>query len=312
MIKTLTLTALFASLTTAALAAPVLKSEVTVNTPIVTVGDMFDDPGVLAEKAMFRAPLPGTTGTVTLEAVQQAATLAGITDYTADGVLRVRVARAATIVDQPMLTGLITEDLAARGIVTSGIEVEARFDRPNLSYNAEQVDVPVTLVNLRYTPGNGAFAARFMIAGTDDPVDVSGHIELMVEAPHLVATKPAGAILTPTDIEMRKIPLKQAEASGVATIEQLVGKELTRQSRGGMLLRAADVTEPTVVERNALVTVVLQNGPMTLTVKGQALTDASAGQPVQVLNTISRKILTGTALENGAVAVSTNLNVAGL
>lgn len=296
----------------AALAGPALRSEVTVNTPIVTVGDMFDDPGILAEKALFRAPRPGTTGTVAIEDVERAAAIVGLTGYTTEGVLRVRVTRAAAVVDAAMLTDLITADLTARGIVHAGITVEARFDAPNPSFNAEMTEVPASLVSLRYTPGNGAFAARFMIAGTDAPVDLTGRIELLVEAPHLVATRPAGTVLTLDDIEMRPIPLRNAEASGAATLDQLVGRQLTRQSRGGMLLKAADVTEPRVVERNAVVTVVLSEGPMTLTVKGQALNGAAAGETVQVLNTVSRRILTGTALPGGAVAVSSTINIAGL
>jgi flagella basal body P-ring formation protein FlgA len=161
-------------------------------------------------------------------------------------------------------------------------------------------------------PGSGGFAARFMIAGTDAPVDVNGRIELMIEAPHLATTRPAGTILTLDDIEMRAVPLRTAESSGVATIEQLVGKQLTRQGRAGLMLRVTDVTEPRVVERNALVTVILNNGPMTLTVKGQALNGAAAGASVQVLNTVSNKILIGTARSDGAVEISSNLKVAGL
>ena len=45
-------------------AQPALKGDITVNTDIVTVGDMFDNPGELAETAIFRAPSPGTTGIV--------------------------------------------------------------------------------------------------------------------------------------------------------------------------------------------------------------------------------------------------------
>jgi flagella basal body P-ring formation protein FlgA len=58
--------------------------------------------------------------------------------------------------------------------------------------------------------------------------------------------------------------------------------------------------------------VVFTQGPMTLTIKGQALNGAAAGQPVQVLNPVSRKILYGTALPNGAVAITTTIAVAGL
>ena len=307
LIATLALTLL----ATAAQAAPVLRSEVTVNHPIVTVGDMFDDAGLLAEKAMFRAPSPGTSGTVSLEAVRAAAAAVGLSDYDAEGVLRVRVARAATRVDAAMLTAMITGDLRARGIVADGVEVVARFAQ-DVTLQAEAVESPVNLVDLRYMPGSGAFTLRILVAGIDTPVDLGGRIELMVEAPHLVGTRAAGSILTPEDVEMRLVPLRNAESSGVATLDQLVGKELTRQSRGGMMLRLNDVTEPRVVERNAMVTVVLKQGPMTLTVRGQALNNAAAGEAVQVLNPTSRKILHGVALPNGAVELSTTIAVAGL
>jgi flagellar basal body P-ring formation protein FlgA len=310
--KTLLLCALFVAAATGASAAPVLRSEVTVNKPIVTVGDLFDDAGLLAEKALFRAPAPGTAGTVSLDAVKQAARLVGLKEYESEGVLRVRVARAATMIDGPVLTGLVVNDLASRGIVTDKITVEARFDTPNPSFNAEAVADPVQLTSLRYTPGNGSFVARFTIAGTDKPIELSGRIELMIEAPHLIATQGAGTILRPEHIEMRLVPLRHAEAAGIPALDQLVGKQLTRQSRGGLMLRASDVTEPLVVERNALVTVVLNAGPMTLTVKGQALNAAAAGETVQVLNSVSRKILIGTALPSGAVAVTNTINVAGL
>jgi flagella basal body P-ring formation protein FlgA len=311
-LKSFALATALIAIATAAGAAPVLRSEVTVISPIVTVGDMFDDAGSLAEQALFRAPAPGTSGTVSLEAVEQAARLIGLTNYASEGVLRVRVARAGKVVDEPALTDLIVGDLMARGIVTDDVAVEARFETPNLIFTAEAVPVPVELTSLRYTPGNGAFSARFSIAGTDAPVDVNGRIELMAEAPHLVTTRPAGTILEPADIEMRRVPLKQVESSGVATLEQLVGKQLTRQSRGGLLLRATDVKEPQVVERNALVTVILSTGPLTLTVKGQALNSAAIGEPVQVLNSVSRKILYGVALPSGAVEITNTVNIAGL
>jgi flagella basal body P-ring formation protein FlgA len=313
-LRSIALAALFALTASAAAAMPVLKSEVTVTGPIVTVGDMFEDAGSFAETAIFRSPAPGTTGTVSLDAVAQAAILAGLGDYDASNVLRVRVARSASFVDAAVLTGFITEDLRTRGIVHDGIEVDARFDVPDISFSADAVELPVKLLDLRYTPANGAFAARFMIAGTDQPVDVTGRVEFMVEAPHLMGSKPAGTILTSDDVEMRLIPLRQAEGSGAATLDQLVGKQLMRQSRAGMLLRAADVTEPRVVERNAVVTVILHHGPMTLTVKGQALNGAAVGQPVQVLNSVSRKVLFGTAMPNGTVSMTSNstFTVAGL
>jgi len=313
MTRKLVLAIAFASFGIAAAnGAPVLRADVTVVSEIVTVGDMFDNPGALAEKALFRAPLPGTTGVVSLDAVRGAAALVGLVDFENEGVARVRVARASSLVDATALTNLIAQDLVARGIASGDTTVQVALDTPDLAFNAEAVAVPVQLVSLRYMPGSHAFAARFVIAGKDLPLDVTGRIEMMIEAPHLAASLPAGSILRPADVEMKLVPLKFAESAGIAELDQLVGRQLQRQSRIGMMLKATDVTDPEVVRRNSLVTVYLHTGPMTLTVRGQALNNASVGQPVQVLNPASKKILHGVAMADGSVGITSTLNVAGL
>ncbi|KQU96675.1 flagellar basal body P-ring formation chaperone FlgA [Devosia sp. Root105] len=310
------LPALFLAFTgSTAFAAPVLKAEVSVNHPVITVGDMFEDAGLLAERALFRAPEPGTTGIVGLDAVRSAAAKAGLTDYTQDGLLSVRVERRATVVDTTVLSGLISADLAVRGLLPAGAELHTRFDDPALSYNAEAVETPVTLLALRYQPGAASFSARFQVAGMELPVDVAGSIDLLVEVPHLAASLKAGAVLTPADIEMKRVSLAFADQSGVENFDDLVGKQLRRNSRAGVMLKATDVTEPLAVRRNTEVTVLLRTGPMTLTVVGQSLGDAVTGQPVQVMNSVTRKILNGVATAGGAVEITTaatKLQVAGL
>ena len=295
-----------------AAAAPVLKSEAVVADPIVTVGDMFDDAGALAETPLFRAPKPGTTGMVNLDDVRAATARIGLVDYGTNGLSGIRVTRAAAIVDQAVLTGLITDDLEARGIITQGMSANTMFATPVNTINAEAVAQPATLVSLRYLPANGAFSARFTIAGVDHPLDVSGTIEMMIEAPHLVGSLTAGSVLGVQDIEMRPVPLRYAEASGVARIEDLLGKALNRQSREGMMLKATDVSVPLLIGKNDLVTIYYRKGPLTLTVKGQAVTGASQGSPLQVLNLMSKRVVGATALAAGAVEVSADALIAGL
>lgn len=298
-----------------ALASPALKAEVSVNHPVITVGDMFDDAGLLAEKPLFRAPAPGTSGMVSLQAVEAAVAKVGLADYAADGVLAVKVERRAAVIDTTELTNLIEGDLSFRGLLPAGAEVDARFDGGALSFNAEDVAVPVSLSALRWQPGSRAFAARFEIAGIDAPVDVTGTIDLMVEVPHLAATLKAGAVLGPSDIEMKRVPFDYADRSGIEALDDLVGKELRRNGRAGLMLKAADVMEPLAVHRNTQVTVLLKTGPMTLTVVAQSLGDASVGEPVQVMNSVTKKILNGVATAAGTVTIATaatKLQVAGL
>lgn len=310
--KTLTLAFALALLSTAALANPSLKGDITVNTDIVTVGDMFDNSGEMSEMAIFRAPAPGTTGIVPLTDVQHAARLIGLNDFDNVGYTRIRVQRLTTVIDAATLSTLIGDELKRRGILAEGVTADTRFDLTNVALNAAQVADPATLADLRYTPDTGVFTARFMIAGIDQPVDLSGRIELMTTAPRLTATLAAGTVLSKDDFEMAPVPLKTASAGGYAELDQLVGKQLVRQSRAGIMLKPSDVDEPTVITRNALVTVQLAAGAMTLTVKGQALGSAAAGEPVDVLNTVTKKVLHGIARADGTVTIPTATNVASL
>jgi flagella basal body P-ring formation protein FlgA len=296
-----------------ALAAPALKGDITVTAGVITVGDMFDEPGLAAEDALFRAPKPGTTGNVTLRDIKAAAARIGIDAFETRGLDSIRVSRAATLIGQTDLAELIRADLANRGILTAGMSADTEFTTAFTALNAAAVETPVSLASLRYAPGNGTFTARFVIAGIDQPLDLSGSIELMIEAPHLVANTAAGTILTPDNIIMRPVPLRFAEASGVARLEDIVGKALSRQSREGMMLKPADLSTPLTIAKNDAVTIYFRRGPMTLTVKGQAVTGATLGAPLQVLNLMSRRVISATAIAAGAVEVSAEpLALAGL
>ena len=296
----------------AALAQPSLKGDITVNTDIVTVGDMFDNPGELSETAIFRAPAPGTTGIVPLSDVQNAARLIGLADFDNVGYTRVRVMRLTTVVDAATLSDIIGNELAKRGVVSGTTTAEARFDLPNISFNATQGANAVSLGDLRYVPETGAFTARFVIAGIDQPVDLTGTVQLMTQAPRLTTTHTVGDILTAGDFELTTVPLATANGAGYADLQQLIGKQLVRQSRAGIMLKPSDVADPTVVTRNASVTVMLKVGAMTLTVKGQALDTAAAGEPVDVLNPLTKKVLHGIARADGTVEIPTATTVAAL
>ncbi len=300
-------------LTSAAWSAPVLKADIVVSAPIVTVGDMFDAAGAGAEQPLFRAPNPGTSGMVSITDISAALARIGIEEYETGGVDGVRVSRAAAVVDEDVLSDLIAADLAGRGIISTGMTVDTLFAVPVKPLNAEAVAEPARVISLRYLPGSGAFTARFAIAGIEQPLDVAGTIELLIAAPHIKASLPAGTLLSADNIEMRPVPLKFVESTGVARLEDVVGKTLVRQSREGMMLKPSDVSVPLLVSKNDAVTIYFRKGPMTLTVKGQAVTGAAAGGLVQVINLMSKRVISATAISAGAVEVSADpLALAGL
>lgn len=293
----------FALVAATAEAAPALRGNVTVTNQVVTVADMFDDAGALAETAIFSAPAPGTTGTVDLATIRAAAARVGIQTFEANGLAAVTVTRAGMIVDEATLESLIAEELSHRGLIGPGVNSTIQFSRFVDPIQVSTNGVAVRLESLRYTKGSRDFAVRFMLADGKRPLELSGTVDLTIEMPHLAANLPAGTILTPDNVVMKAVPVGQADAYGYVPVDQLVGMALNRQSREGMLLRASDVSPPLAVSKNDLVTIIYRRGPMTLTVKGQAITNASRGNSLQVLNLMSNRVITATAVSPGTVEV---------
>lgn len=285
-------------------AAPALRGDVTVTSQVVTVADMFDDAGPLAETAIFSAPAPGTTGKVDIAAIRAAAARIGIESFEANGLQAVNVTRAGMIVDEAELRDLVMADLSARGLLGPGVNTTVQFSRFIDPIQVSTNGVAARLDSLRYTAGSREFAARFLLADNSRVLDLTGTIDMTVDMPHLTANLPAGTILLPEHLDMRPVPAGQANAYAFAPIEQLVGMALNRQSREGMLLRLTDVSAPLAVSKNDLVTIMYRRGPLTLTVKGQAITSASRGSSLQVLNLMSKRVISATAVAPGTVEVT--------
>ncbi len=304
-VKTTILALCILPVATNAIAAPILRDTITVISPIVTVGDMFEDAGLLAEQALFRAPAPGTVGQVSVQNIRIATAKIGVENFDNPGFFNVSVARKGINVDLSTFEALIADDLTSKGVLRSGMSVTAFLNRELAIMFAEDRSNPVTLQNLRYAPGSNRFSARFALAGQPNPVDISGRLDFSVLAPHLVRALPAGAILKADDIEMRNLPLQFASSAGVPMLDQLIGRQLQRNQLEGAALRLNDISETVLIARNEIVTVFLKAGAMTLTVKGQALEDASQGQPISILNLMSNKVVRGIAAGPGTVQIST-------
>lgn len=285
-------------------ALPVLKSNVSVQSSIVTVSDMFEDAGNWAEQALFRSPAPGTIGDVPLETVRMAAQRIGMTEFENAGLLSVKVARQGVMVGEEVLTATVQDYMQQSGTITQNMYVQMDLSQDWATVYAEVGDNPVELEQIRYFQGSNSFSARLLIAGRNAPIDIAGRLYFTIDAPHLTRTLPSGTVIKTTDIIMRPISAQLADATGVPSIEDLIGKQVGRQMREGILVRNADVDDPIVIGRNDTVTLYLKTGQMTLTVRGQALNDASRGETVSVLNLVSNRVVRGIAVNPGAVEIA--------
>lgn len=285
-------------------AVPLLKPSIVVTGDLVTAGDLFEDAGAQAETPLFRAPAPGTVGAVDLAAIERAALMAGIGPFDDGGTRAVRVERSGVAIDTAMLTIAITDEVKARGLIADEATLLVEFDTPlGRLFAATTGEPPVALADLVANAPTGRFSARLVVPGHRDPIPVSGRFEETVPAPHLIANLAKDEVIGPADIEMHPVPLRRLGAEPALGLQDVVGMAVRRSIRAGNLIGPGDIVPPTVVARNDAVTLIYRTGPLTLTVRGQALGAAAVGEPLAVLNPMSKRVIHGTVTGPGQVAV---------
>ncbi|GAB5459088.1 MAG: hypothetical protein Hens3KO_21180 [Henriciella sp.] len=104
----------------------------------------------------------------------------------------------------------------------------------------------------------------------------------------------AGDVITEANTELDALgDSKNAEA--------LFGREVRRTVYAGQKIVPANTRSRRVIKRNQIVTVKYHIGALEIAMNGRALGEAGVGETVEIMNTQSRKVITGTVTKEGWV-----------
>ena len=112
----------------------------------------------------------------------------------------------------------------------------------------------------------------------------------------------SGTILTADHLSVSTMRLPGAATDP----KSLVGMEARVNLYANRPIRPEDVGRPTLVERNAIVSLVFSANGLLITAEGRALGAAGAGETLRVMNLSSRSTVFGTVTQDGSVIVSPN------
>lgn len=109
----------------------------------------------------------------------------------------------------------------------------------------------------------------------------------------------AGDIVQPADVIWSTVQAHQAPAGVPQDADQVVGLSAKRALRAGAVVTSRDLASPQVIARNDMVEVAYIAGGVELTVTGKATRNASAGEPLPVLNVQSGRTIDAVAIGPG-------------
>lgn len=288
------------------IAVPVLRANVAVTSEVVRIGDVIDNAGSFGQIAIYRAPDPGTTGSLPTAQVLSALRAHRVIGVDTKDIREVTVTRLARTLEAKEIELAVAQALEHRGGLGEAANISLTFDRDvrDLRLDASNTGA-MQAASARYEPRGGRFDVIFEIAsesGAPAKLRFTGTAIETVEAAVLTRNVERSDVLKSSDLMVERRPKAEVGNDAMGR-DRALGMQMRRPMRAGQPLRAADLAKPDLVQRDQSVTVIYQTAGLYLTTRGKALDGGTEGDVVNVLNLQSKRTVTGVVTGRGQVTI---------
>jgi flagellar basal body P-ring formation protein FlgA len=290
-----------------AIAAPVLRANVSVTGDLVRIGDVIDNAGPAAQIAIYRAPDLGTTGSLPTSQILTALRAHQVIGVDTRDIKAVAVTRLARTLEAKEIEQAVASALEHRSGLGDAVNLSLTFDRDVQDVRLEAANTgAIQPVAARVEPRSGRFDVTFEIANDSGVASTrlrfTGIAIETVEVAVLTRNVDRGDLLRSGDLVVERRP--KAEINGdAASRNKAVGMQMRRGMRATQALKVADLVKPDLVQRDQEVTLIHQSAGLYLTTRGKALESGTEGDTVNVLNPQSKRTISGTVTGRGQVTI---------
>lgn len=294
--------------TAAAVPAPVLRGRVDITDEMVRIGDLVDNAGDAAQIAIYRAPDPGTTGTLPAAQLLDVLRAHQVIGVETHGISSVAVTRLARTLDPDDVELQIAVALEHRNGLGDARDMLLTFDKDLKAIHLDAANNgAITPLVTRFDPRSGRFDVTLEVTNDSGAAPTrlrfTGTAVETVEAAVLARDVDRNTLLKSSDVVIERRPRAEI-GNNAASRDHVVGMQTRRQMRAGQALHGIDLTRPDLVQRDQAVTLIYQTAGIYLTVRGKATEAGTEGDIVSVLNLQSNRTISGVVVGRGQVSVS--------
>lgn len=281
-----------------------IRPQVVVEEATIRLGDLFEGGIARPETPLGLAPAPGQRMVLETAQIASLARANGLAWRPLTGNERIVIERPGRPVAREEVVDVLRADL-----LRLGFDPEADPELPGFVPPMVPVGAFVQLAaeQVFFDQATGRFSATLIIAAdgmTTLRLRLAGRS--VMTQPMVVANRRValGEVLSASDVQVIRVPAGRMRPGLAQSLEQVVGQQLRKPVGPNMPVTLADLGAPVVVEKNSLVTMVLEAPGLTLTTQGRALEAAGRGQSVNVMNLASRSVVEAVVLGPGRVRVA--------
>ncbi len=287
-----------------AAARPVLQPTVTVQAPVVRLGDIFMDAGPQANDPVAAAPAPGQRVTYDANWLAGIAREHALAWQPGSRLEVVTVERASQSISSDAIGERLLQEISSLQPIDTA---QIQLDNPGLRLFAPAGVAPtMTVDGLTFDARSGRFSA-FVATGqsTAERSRVSGRLFYTTQVPILNRSVMPGEKIAQTDINYIAMRNDRMGQGLVVDAQSLVGKTPRRPLQAMQPVRPSDLQVPIVIKKGDLVTVTLVTPTLQLTTQGKALDDGGLGAAIRITNTKSNRIIDVTVTGPNVAMVGT-------
>ncbi|MCW9033388.1 MAG: flagellar basal body P-ring formation chaperone FlgA [Alphaproteobacteria bacterium] len=285
----------------------VLNERIKVTDKYILLGDLFDNAGEKADKAVAYSPRPGKSTVFEARWLYKVARSYKLEWRPEDINVRAVVVRDSNVIYRAQVEEELLNAILEQGAPKSSV-VQINNRTLKIHVNADQAP-SVEVEEIQYDKKSRRFTA-IIAAPAGDPsaqrFRVSGRTHAVQEIPVPAHRIRKGEIISENDIQWIKVRLDRLDSNTVVSLDQVLGMTPKRALREGVSFRVRDVQRPIAVTKRSLVTLILQTPLMTMTAKGKSLDNGAKGETIRVVNTKSKAIVEAVVIGPGQASVTSN------
>jgi flagella basal body P-ring formation protein FlgA len=274
-----------------------------VEEPVLRLGDVFEGVDSRGGLAIGAAPAPGRRLVLETPHLLALARAHGLAWRPLSPHERVVVERPGRPVPREEIEAALRTELLRLGLDPEA-ELELGALLPAMVPPSAPLDLSVEGATL--DAATGRFAAVLVVMAEGMPALRQRVVGRAVPtAPAVLATRrlAIGEVVREEDVRAVRLRAERVRPGTAQDPAEVVGQQLRRPLGSGLPFLLSDLGPPALVERNAVVTLVLDGPGMLLTTQGRALEAAPRGALVPVMNLTSRRVVEGEVVGPGRVRV---------
>jgi flagella basal body P-ring formation protein FlgA len=284
----------------------VLNLQVRVDAGVLHVSDIWRNAGPKSDAVIGSAPPPGRSFSIEAPQLAYIARLYDVDWRPSSGAERTSVERGGRPLDRDEVLDQIRRALVATGVpdtVTLDLVNFSPIMVPPMSFPTVQVD------GLSYEQTTDRFTANISVSseGMDrQTMQITGHAIQMTDAVVTVRRLQPDDVIADSDVKLVRMPQRRLSGDPASTITQVVGQAARRTIAAGQPVMISDIGQPMMVAKGAPVVLVMESPGLSIAAQGLALSSGGRDDVIEVMNPLSRAVVSARVIGPGRTSVSPN------